>query len=964
MTVADRQTTPPGRARETGPARFQRPEQAPPRPAVLRSIGAALLLLLIVVAIPAALLWLDGVPHLPTSVPTREQLTATIGPEQVLSVLVWVVWLAWLQFAICVLVELRSALSGVGLPARVPLSGPSQRFAQILVASVLLLVTAVGPTSAVARAPMHLPEHGSQTVAVATVGESGSLGVIGGDASASVHAGDASTASVAAVTYRLGDLELSPEEGAALLGRKVLVVQPPEGRHHDNLWSIAERSLGDGRRYQELFELNKGRLQDDGRELTLARLIHPNWLMIMPADAVGVERVVAVQTPALSAPAGLTSASAGLTQPSGNGVTDAGTTTVDPAPGAVDATDVIRAQSDANNRLLGAGLLAFCVLAAIEQLRRRRRTPEPSEEAVELEVALRVGADPDRAAALDRSLRHLAGVLRETGRDLPGVYAATVDDVAVTLHLAPMDNAAPAPWQAHDDGRRWVLDVGAHLGVGRRPAIAPFPGLVSLGRDALGADVLVDLEAAQGPVAVVGDPTAALEVATALAMELATNRWSDRLRVTGVDLPTELCVLDPARYRAVGSVEDVLPELRERRADILGSGVLSGRLRQSGPSAWMPEYLILGVPPEGAAVAEILDLAATEARSPLGVVCVGEFPGARWRLEVDSSGSLAVHLLGLNVTGNRLNRAQVAAVAELLTPSPEPDHLDESRVALENEGTVGRPDVDLPEHLVDLAGFATAAVRVQVLGAPGVEAHGVIDAERVALATELVVHLALHPDGVHPTVLAASLWPRGVTPEVRDATVERARVWLGVDGAGVPHLRQGGDGRLRLGPGVVLDWDVVRTLLARSRTVGDLAEERRLLTHALRLAHGAVLAEWPAGHYAWLTRVRLERASRDLLVDAAHRLAIVCWCDDDPGAAGGAARAGLRVAPTEELLWRDLLRATAATGGAAAVQEVAAELELALHSAGLGEMAAPTAALVDEFLPGGSDPGRAVAGQA
>src|SRR5690606_38705726 len=58
------------------------------------------------------------------------------------------VWIAWLQFTICVVVELRSALSGVGLPARVPLAGPSQRVARTLVASVLLLVTAVGPATA------------------------------------------------------------------------------------------------------------------------------------------------------------------------------------------------------------------------------------------------------------------------------------------------------------------------------------------------------------------------------------------------------------------------------------------------------------------------------------------------------------------------------------------------------------------------------------------------------------------------------------------------------------------------------------------------------------------------------------------------------------------------------------------------------------------------------------------------
>ena len=44
-----------------------------------------------------------------------------------------------------------------------------------------------------------------------------------------------------------------------MVGKKVYVVQPPEGRYHDNLWDIAEQHLGDGRRWQEIFELNKGR---------------------------------------------------------------------------------------------------------------------------------------------------------------------------------------------------------------------------------------------------------------------------------------------------------------------------------------------------------------------------------------------------------------------------------------------------------------------------------------------------------------------------------------------------------------------------------------------------------------------------------------------------------------------------------------------------------------------------------
>ncbi|HWJ84080.1 MAG TPA: hypothetical protein VNR62_01550, partial [Cellulomonas sp.] len=120
---------------ERGPQRFQ---QAAGDIEATRSrwsgLGAALVLLLLVVGVPVALLLLDAAPHVPTSLPTREDLSGSIGAEQIVTVLVWIVWLAWLQFTICVLVELRSAVRGIGMPARVPLAGPSQRAARTLVA--------------------------------------------------------------------------------------------------------------------------------------------------------------------------------------------------------------------------------------------------------------------------------------------------------------------------------------------------------------------------------------------------------------------------------------------------------------------------------------------------------------------------------------------------------------------------------------------------------------------------------------------------------------------------------------------------------------------------------------------------------------------------------------------------------------------------------------------------------------
>src|SRR6185312_12553257 len=86
----------------------------------------------------------------------------------------------------------------------------------------------------------------------------------------------------------------SPAKGTTKFYR----VQPPAGRHHDSLWEIAQRHLGDGRRYQEIYDLNKDRVQPDGSMLTKASLIRPGWILEMPADAVGGDLVVQANNPA------------------------------------------------------------------------------------------------------------------------------------------------------------------------------------------------------------------------------------------------------------------------------------------------------------------------------------------------------------------------------------------------------------------------------------------------------------------------------------------------------------------------------------------------------------------------------------------------------------------------------------------------------------------------------------------
>src|SRR6185437_893313 len=68
---------------------------------------------------------------------------------------------------------------------------------------------------------------------------------------------------------------------------KIYVVKPPVGRYHESLWEIAHNHLGDGRRYGEIFEMNKDRVQPDGSKLTISSLIRPGWVLHMPRDAHG-----------------------------------------------------------------------------------------------------------------------------------------------------------------------------------------------------------------------------------------------------------------------------------------------------------------------------------------------------------------------------------------------------------------------------------------------------------------------------------------------------------------------------------------------------------------------------------------------------------------------------------------------------------------------------------------------------
>jgi hypothetical protein len=915
---------------------------------VLAGILAVLALLALTAGVPLGLITVFGLP-IPHGMPTMSVLTHQLDIHAVLQVLMLVVWLAWLQLLCCVFAEVRAAVRNAGMPARVPLAGGTQAVAHRLVTAALVLFTAA---AALSPAISHHAPPRPPAVAASVV-----------------------PGSAAAVLQAPATAELAIQRDyAGPSAEKIYVVKPPVGRYHESLWEIAENHLGNGRRYPEIYELNKDHVQPDGSRLTIASLIRPGWVLHMPRDAhgPGIEVVRrgegadarAVADHAAQAPGHLDQRGSqeqrqadGVAPGHHGGEADAGAIGHGARPAAPHSTPSpgipwLPAELAAAS-LLAAGVLSALGRRRREQLWQRafgRRVAAPAGDAALAEAALRLGANQPSARLLDAGLRSLSAALAELGKVPPNVFAVHLSDDYLDLWIAPADTSPPRPWLAMSDGQVWRLPLAA---AGRLDpdeaggALAPYPGLVSIGTDDSGR-VLVDLEAAHGLIAVSGPDHQVQAALAAMAVELATNRWSDRMQITLVGFGAELAMLAPERVAVVPTLADVLPGLErdaaEAEAALAAAGadsVLTGRSRGVHPDACAPHYLIMAVPPAPAERERLVALARTRNRTAAGYVVAGDVPGATWTWEVTEEGRLRAPLLGFDVQAQLLPARQYAAVVELF------------RAAAESVGVgLGQPDVSAAPAAQLIPG-AMMPVEICLLGPVSVRAPGTIEPDRVALATEIVVFLAAHPGGVHPNVLTGAIWPRGVTPEVRDAALARAAAWLGGT-AGRGHLVIDPAGRLLLGPQVRVDWQVLRALVARAGPgqAGGGQGEAGYLERALAEVRGQLLDGRDPGRYALLATDDLEYEVTALVADTAHRLSALRLAAGDFPGAMEAARQGLRLAFNDELLWRDLLIAVHATGEVAALRAVVGEVSAraALDDV-LPRMAPETESLIDEILP-------------
>ncbi|MFL6077640.1 MAG: LysM peptidoglycan-binding domain-containing protein [Mycobacteriales bacterium] len=937
---------------------------------------ALLVMLLIVAGIPAGLIYFVGWP-LPHKMPRSSDFTSQVDWETIVKAIACVIWVLWLQLVWCLLVELKAGIRGRAMAGQVPMSGASQDLARRLVGAFLLLMTASGQLS-------HLGGggHAQPRAAVVASVPQVSLGDMSYQQAPQAPPRAIQAAPMPGVYAEQqdgggGQQAVTTQTAATVT--KVYVVKAPQGGYHDNLWDIAERHLGNGLRYHEIYDLNKDHVQPGGGKLTKESLIQPGWRLVMPADATGEDLIIEGQAapPPVQqqAPAPAAHHQQQHLNPADAPVLDAvyarggagggdggngGGSGLSSRPGTSSAMEQIRALADNPTRdarwsLVGGELLAFGLMEALVGARRRQarqarpgeRLPRPDQGAAGLEAAMRLRADAAGSEFLGQATRALAAGLAAEGKAVPQFYAVRLAGDVLEFWLTPARLDPPAPFVPENDGNTWVVHRAA-LPDEPVDAPAPLPGLVCLGDDERGR-VLVDLEAAEGVIGVDGPAEGVRALLASLAAELATNSWSDGLRLVLVGFGAEMAALAPDRALVTDDLNAVLDELEARAATVthaLGAGtdgsVMNGRVRGNA-QYYLPDYVLVGTPPGEAALDRLRTL-SRRARGAFGIVVAGDVPGATWRFRLGPDGMLDTGPLGLRLRAQQLPREAYGALASLLHAA----NTETGAPAATADGApAARPARSEPQRVPVVAPQGLdpdqpPGLFVRIFGEPDV--FGPPDfAPGTPLTVEIAAYLALRADGVSEQALGAAIWPRGARGAEKTAALRQVGEWLGVDAQGQPRLVTLPDGRLRLTGDVRLDWYQFNALVGRSGP-GDL--ER-----AVELLRGPIAADRPAGRYSWLAQEAIEYDAPVLAAEACHRLVLQAAGADDLNLATHAARQGLAIDPLSTLLWKDLIKIERTRNGDAGARVIVEEMAQAMRASGTDGLEADVETLLRTFAP-------------
>jgi DNA-binding SARP family transcriptional activator len=213
----------------------------------VRALAAAALLAALVVALPWGLVHFVGWP-LPGDVPTggdiETVLTTPMSTTFLIDTLACILWPAWALFVLDVAWAAAREIRGLPTPT-LPRARPLHSLAAALVGTVVVSLLVLRPAAPAGAAP--------------------------------APARPAATAPEAAGSPPTTGPDRQTPAGS-------VEVRAPRDGIYDSLWRIADRTLGDGNRWPEIYALNHGRPQADGRTLTHPDLIRPGWVLRLPGS--------------------------------------------------------------------------------------------------------------------------------------------------------------------------------------------------------------------------------------------------------------------------------------------------------------------------------------------------------------------------------------------------------------------------------------------------------------------------------------------------------------------------------------------------------------------------------------------------------------------------------------------------------------------------------------------------------
>lgn len=868
-------------------------------------------LAVLLVGVPVALVALvrvvapgsGGAPW-PAGLPRLDEITAALSrPSQLptatlAKVVALVAWAGWLQLSLAVVSDVAGRVGGSG-PWRLPLplAGRSQALAGRLVASAALI-------SALWWQPARSP-------AAAATPNANAVGRV-----ATVATGAPAAPAV--------------EPPPLVAGTKVHLV-----RSGDWLSKIAEVHLGSWRRYPEIVALNLGRPQPDGHALVDEDLILPDWVLAMPADAVGVDVVpgpspttvppVADEAPRAADPSPARSAATPTTVPVA--------TTATMATEHAQAPDPVRGQpaepgprpgavghhEDAAGGGLGGAVVAVGVPGMVAagvmwklwglrqaQQRRRRRgrdvaRTDPVLEPVERRV--RAVAATEAAESLDLALRYLGVALADWPvESLPAIEAVRAGRFGVEILIDRVCPAAPSRFVAADGGRVWRLEPDVELGELKElagDATPLVPALVSIGT-ADDGPLLIDLERA-GTLSVEGDAEAVSAFLAGAALELASAPWA-------ADTPVRLLGGD-ARLATLEQVEVV--DDAEAMAGAAWAGLdlddapstLAGRV---GADEALAPVVVIAAP--GAASDEVVGRISTKAKAGsagLVLVAPGPVAGATWRLVIGADRTGVLEPLGIALRC-AVDAETVNGLVGLLAGAS----FEDDGPLLDLAATVAEVSTPAPERDRD-------APSVRVLGP--VEVPWDVAPQRRVRCEEIAAYLATHhPRRVPRDRLLVAVHPLrndGRAGEVAASTfraeISRVRVALGRDADGQWYLPM--SSREGYVINMASDWTRFRELTARAHRRPP-AESIPLLEEALSLVRGRPFEDVPEHSYGWAWSEQLVSTMEVAVAEAAEQLADLALAAGQPAMARWAARQGLLVTPGREALYQAWMQAAADAG--------------------------------------------------